>query len=155
MFCQDMAPWQGNFIRWCLGCPCSLGTCLTSVCCFITTTSISEKHIYPHGIMSTAILFSHCRVPTKTPMDTRNSTGYLFLNHFFASRIHFTEGSTGFGDHAEIKPYKGSNEMRNLIIHRQPWHLSELFLQTSWLSVSRWTSPKPVPGSRNSHSIAV
>lgn len=45
---------------------------------FITTTLISEKCIYPNGIMSTAILFFHCRAPQKTPTDTRNSTGIYF-----------------------------------------------------------------------------
>lgn len=45
--------------------------------------------------------------------------------------------------------------MRNLIIQWQPWSLSELFLQMSGLSVSHWSSPKAVHGSRNSHSNAV
>lgn len=44
--------------------------------------------------------------------------------------------------------------MRNLINQWQPWSLSRLLLQMSWLSVPHWSSPKAVHGSRNSHSNA-
>ena len=44
--------------------------------------------------------------------------------------------------------------MRNLLIHWQPWSLSELFLQMSCLSGSHWSSPGAVHGSRNSYCSA-
>lgn len=55
---------QGISIRCCPGCICLVGKCLQPGAC--TSALVPQKSIYPNGMTSTAILFFHCKGPSKT-----------------------------------------------------------------------------------------
>lgn len=62
-----------------------------------------------------AFCSSTAEPPQKLPRTPEIALGSIFKS-FLCQQSSFHQGSQGFGDHSESKPYKGSRVMRNLLV---------------------------------------